>query len=318
MIDTIGVRFEAEIPEKQLKKWICTEVIVPGGPASREYKLDLVTARGANIRLMYAPAGKKYKKPSIRVTCSLPKVLYGSNIHMILGDDDIKLAIQKISNKLNASYKVPELDISQGYLYRIDFCYNHQVGELINDYIQALFHITYPKRSTKPYHPHEGVQFYSKPTTTSFYNKFEESGKDEAAGILRQETSLRRGQNIKRQLNSENAVLLKDITVQMATTILQKDLKVLGIDNQVITSVPDAFVRLVEVHGTTKAYKLIGYMAARSVCTTDYIVRHGSNKRTSRRYEKDIRQAGITIPLLNKFLMLPALKISLDNPDPHA
>ena len=64
----------------------------------------------------------------------------------------------------------PKLDLGEGILIRLDMCYNHQVGDAVEDYIKAIGNLDYPHRRTK-HHRYEGVEFRAKHKTTKFYNK---------------------------------------------------------------------------------------------------------------------------------------------------
>ena len=96
----------------------------------------------------------------------------------------------------------PKLDIAEGILIRLDMCYNHQVGDAVDDYIKAIGNLEYPHRRTK-YHRNEGAEFRAKHKTTKFYNKERESGFAEAHGILRQEITLINGKDIQKTVWSK-------------------------------------------------------------------------------------------------------------------
>jgi hypothetical protein len=134
----------------------------------------------------------------------LPKLLYGNN-YTVLGsiDGTIKLANMFLANVPHA----PILGLAEGILIRLDMCYNHQVGDAVNDYIKAIRNLDYSHGWTK-YHRYEGVEFKAKHITTKFYNKQDESKCQEAFGILRQEATLLEPDDIRKHLKNRKPTLL--------------------------------------------------------------------------------------------------------------
>ena len=144
------------------------------------------------------------------------------------------------------------LDLAEGILIRLDMCYNHQVGDAVDDYIKALGNLDYPHRRTK-HHRYEGVEFRAKHKTTKFYNKEHESGFTEAHGILRQEITLLNGKDIQKFLHKPKPTLLDVISEQVAEE-LRSDLEKLGLLNNSIANRDTALKVFVKHTEITQAF----------------------------------------------------------------
>jgi len=184
MLDTIRLKFSVSPSPDQLTKW--THRITETQTGIRESYIYNPIIGDTMCKFTFFPYS--YTGDSLlTLEVSLPKLVLGNNYQM-LGSIDGTI---KISNYLlnNSSLYIPEIDLSEGVLIRLDMCYNHQVGDLVDDYIKALGYLDYPHRRTSNYR-HEGVQYKSKHITTKFYDKEKETGFPEATGILRQETTM--------------------------------------------------------------------------------------------------------------------------------
>jgi hypothetical protein len=126
-------------------------------------------------------------------------------------------------------------------------CYNHQVGDAVYDYVKAIGYLDYPHRNTK-YHKSQGAEFRAKHITTKFYNKERETGTKEAAGILRQETSILGGKEIQRILGVRKPIL-SDVTRTLVMEYLNNDLQKLSLLDNSIGTYDTALNTLCDTYG---------------------------------------------------------------------
>lgn len=185
MIDTVGVCFPISPTRKHLYSWVGTPKIFPDGTRKERYIQNVALETGARVDFEYYPVYGTYNEPCLKIWLSLPKALFGENVSIIESDEELQMSIDSTNEHLSTLSWLPDVDLLQGFLYRLDCAYNHFVGDRLPDYIEAFFHLEFPRRDTKPYYPHQGVQFYSKVSTTSFYDKYAESRLPQAKGILR-------------------------------------------------------------------------------------------------------------------------------------
>lgn len=140
-------------------------------------------------------------------------------------------------------------------------CYNHKVGEYVDDYIKAFGNLDYPHRRTK-HHRFERVEYRAKHKTSKFYNKQTETVRVEAFGILRQETTLLSNKDIQKMLGINKPTLL-DITPDVIREHLQSDLEKLGLLNNSIGNTDTAFERLIDKYGDTAGFYYVGVLTTR-------------------------------------------------------
>lgn len=192
MLDTIRVKYPISPDPEHLYHWVHQTTLTETGIRQRFLYNPILNNDNVMLKYTYYPQGYDMR-PLLTLELSLPKIIYGNNYRMLLAiDSSIKVGNKILSEVPHA----PILDLAEGILLRVDMCYNHQVGEAVDDYIRAMRDLEYPHRRTK-YHRGEGVEFRSKHITTKFYNKQRETGMVEAAGILRQETTILSGTEVK-------------------------------------------------------------------------------------------------------------------------
>ena len=242
MLDTIRVKWPITPTQKQLENWTCRITRTQTGESYIYINNPIV--KDTTLRFTYRPLGYD-NNPILMLEVSLPKLLYGRN-HVMLSS--IEETIRDANKILADVPHIPHLDIGEGILIRLDMCYNHQVGDMVNDYIEALGKLEYPHRRTK-HHRFEGVEYRAKRKTTKFYDKERESGFVEAKGILRQETTLINGKDIQKLLKVRQPTL-KDITFEQIAEFLQDELTKLGLLNNSIATCDTALKQLCEAHGS--------------------------------------------------------------------
>ena len=200
-------------------------------------------SRPVTVRATYYPLNYR-GDPMVTVELSLPKALYGNNFTMIA---DLALAIDAANNCLARCPALPALDIAEGVLIRIDPCYNHLVGHLVPEYINAIGTLDYPHRRTK-LHRNEGAEFRAKHATTKFYDKLRESHHPDASGILRHESTFLSPKRIVKLLATDKPTL-RDVTPEWAAMILTIDLELLRLRNRTIATADTALATLCERYG---------------------------------------------------------------------
>ena len=204
----------------------------------------------------------------------------------------------------------PKIDLAEGILIRIDFCYNHQVGDLVDDYVKAIGCLDYPHRRTK-YHRYEGAEFRSKHKTTKFYNKERETGLPDAAGILRQELTVLRGSNVAKQLGKKNPTLL-DVNKDLAAFYLKTDLDRLKLLDAPIANQDTALKALCNQYGSEAGIYYFGLLTSRLQKSKKRIARESDlHPRSLDRRLRKIVDSKIALTLTDRSEPLPPLEINL-------
>lgn len=303
MIDTVKLRFPIELTPEQLMEWPDHFTHQHWRIIMHKHSTSLVHD-GTSVRATYYPPNVYYRKPSLQVEFSMTKILYGENVSEITDAAEIQAAALVANGVVASIPGMPTVDMREGVLQRIDVCHNHQVGELVQNYIKAMSDLEYPHRKTEPYY-HEGVQFRSGVATTKFYDKHRECKRPDAKGILRQETTLRKPSYIGRKLGIPNPTLA-DVSIEWAASILEDDLQSLHINQQAICNRDEAMQRLVEAYGKRKGTSLYGYLAMRQSYKPEQL---DYSRRTILHKDKEITDAGVAIAMLDTPVPLPPLQI---------
>jgi hypothetical protein len=245
--------------------------------------------------------------PMLSLEFSVPKMVYGNNYQML---ESIEETIKLGNEKLAKVRDIPILDLAEGILIRLDMCYNHQVGDAVDDYIKALGNLDYPHRRTKG-HRHEGVEYKAKHKTTKFYNKENESKHKEAFGILRQEITLLTGKDVQELLGVKKPTLL-DVSIGQITIALKGELETLRLLNNSIATRNTALQTLCEKYGEDAGIYFFGLLMSKVDKSRKQIVRKtSSHPRSLDRKLKKIVDAGIPLTLTDREEPLPPLTIDL-------
>lgn len=306
MIDTIRVKYRISPTQQQLKAWIRKVTSTGSGKARRNVYIYNHAIGKTLLRFTYYP--EDYSGfPLLSLEMSLPKILFENNYQMIGSiDGAIKIANMMLADIPN----VPKLDLAEGVLIRLDMCFNHQVGDAVEDYIKAMGNLDYPHRRTK-HHRFEGVEYRAKHKTTKFYNKERESGSEEAYGILRQEITLISGKDIQKLTGEEKPTLL-DVNKEMILKNLRDDLEKLGLLDKSILTRDLALKQLCEEHGEDAGFYYYGLLVTKQDKSKKHIKSMmEKHPRSLDRKLKKIRDAGIPLTLTNREEPLPPLVIDL-------
>jgi hypothetical protein len=301
MLDTIRVKFPISPTDEHLKSWTRRTSTSPTG--QRESFIYNPKVGETVLRFTYYPLGYD-SKPLLTLEMSLPKLIFDNNYRMLGSiDGTIKLA----NILLDDLPHVPKLDLAEGILIRLDMCFNHQVGDLVDDYIKAIGNLDYPHRRTK-HHRFEGVEFRAKHKTTKFYNKEHETGLSEAHGILRQETTLMDGKDIQKLLGNKHPTLL-DVSYEQIAASLKDDLEKLGLENSISTR-DNAMKLLCDEFGEYAGIYYHGLLISKMDKTRKQIAKEtGTHPRSLDRKLKKIIEAGIPLTVTDREEPLPPLKI---------
>lgn len=304
MIDTIRVKFPINPTEEQLKGWTHQTTSSPTGKSDKFIYNPVIN--DAMLKFTYRPFDFK-GNPMLSLEVSLPKISFGYNYQMITSIDE---AIKVVNSRLGEIPNIPKLDIAEGILIRLDMCYNHQVGDMVEDYIKAIGNLDYPHRRTK-HHRGEGAEFRAKHKTTKFYNKEHESGFAEAHGILRQEITLMNGKDIQKMFGKSKPALT-DISKEKIVEFLQDDLSKLGLLGNSIANRDTALKMLCEEYGNNAGIFYFGLIVSKLDKSKKRIKQDTStHPRSLDRKLKKIVDAGIPLTLTEREEPLPPLVINL-------
>jgi len=304
MIDTTRIKFRISPTPEQLKAWTKRVTTTPTG--SRESYIYNPKVDEAVLRFTYFPIAYD-GNPMLTLETSLPKLVLGNNYQM-LGSMEGTI---KIGNMMLEDLPhVPKLDLAEGVLIRLDICYNHQVGDAVEDYIKALGNLDYAHRRTK-HHRFEGVEFRAKHKTSKFYNKEWESGFSEAHGILRQEITLMRGKDIQKMLGKKQPTLL-DVSKEFAVEQLESELSILGLLGNSIANRDTALQTLCTTYGFDAGIYYFGLLISKLDKSRKQIVQDTKmHPRSLDRKLQKIREAGVPFTLTDREEPLPPLTIDL-------
>ncbi|WP_338779131.1 hypothetical protein [Metabacillus sp. FJAT-52054] len=132
---------------------------------------------------------------SLIIQLSIPKFLYGQNVHVI-NKSDINTFWERLEQKLKELFGII-VERSKWIVQRIDVCWNFKVGNKVSDYIKYLGTKKLPYKSTYCINQSETVIYKNKSSRIMFYDKQKECKVNKqpediisrAEGILRMEIS---------------------------------------------------------------------------------------------------------------------------------
>jgi len=304
MLDMVASTFSVSPTPNQLKNWVSTAFIPPNGNESKKYFQKLLI-NGVAFKCTYYPPNPGYPHPHTRIEFSPSTLLFGDNVQLVEDQSQIEEAINLANKYLSTISWIPRIDIGDGILFRVDATYNHLVGERVHDYIRALFNMEddYPQRETRPW-KYSGVQFYSKATTTTFYDLLKKHQTPAAYGYLRQETSMRGSRNIAQRMGKDNPTL-RYLRIDWLADTLKKDLQVLHLDNAVICDRDLSLEILINKYGVNKGVRLYGYLITQQSMTNKQLMSIGAIERTLQGWDKTIHDAGVALTMTEKVGLAP-------------
>jgi DNA-binding XRE family transcriptional regulator len=218
-------------------------------------------------------------------------------------------AIRLANSIIQSQPHIPLIDLFSGTLYRIDLCYNFQVGNHVSEFISQLFKLEYPHRKTKPYYPTNGVLYYSQKSSLTIYDKEEECKDLSACGLLRAEASWR-DKYLIGNLVGKIIAKIGDFTLDTYKQLLNNELHKVGLCDTIFTDPTTALKVLTIRYGTEHGLRLFGYMYARQTMTRKQMIDNLQvSKQSVYRNNKEIVGAGLSMSLANNGEILPQLKI---------
>jgi hypothetical protein len=317
MYDSIRVGFALAPTSEQLEKWDKVKVREKHfenhsltKKTSFEYETWL-RFKGGSIHVIYYPQDLHNEpEPLLLFEMSLPKLVYGDNIHMLF---DPSLAIERAHQIISQHSHVPMVDLNQGVLYRIDLCYNFLVGEFVSEWIRQLFKLKYPRRKTKPYYPFEGVQYYSQKASLSYYGKEAETRDSNAQGILRMEATWRDKSQIG-QLVGKPLAKIGDFPIEVVDSLLNAELEKLGIKDRAPFDSLAPLRILVKKYRPEQGRRLYGTLSALQKGSSADLKAMGITKQTISRDRKAIIAAELCMCTADNEIALPVLVITPRSP----
>jgi len=312
MIDTIGLMFaRVKIAYAVYSKWADAHHLTRGkGYVIHQYGFSMSLSNKASIRYTYLPYAQG---GLLKIEFSLPYLIYGNNVQMIHG---IKEAIGTANSEMPKILGIPKLNLWNGILYRLDICYNFQVGDLVPWYIKALLMLEFPNRRTRPY-TSQGVQYENKRVILRFYDKARErkdlkdpKGAKVALGILRVEVELKK--LYIQKLTGCKKPTLPTITLSWAIDVIQNELRKLDLLDQSIGTVDSTFKILQEKYGRWEAWAIIGLLETKMAYpSTELLVQDANLHKNSigRHIQKKLVENGLPATLTKHVKPLPPLTI---------
>jgi hypothetical protein len=307
MLDTIRVKYPISPDQDQLRYWIHKTSTTETGGLREWYTYNpKVTEDEVVLRYTYFPLSYNLN-PLLTLEFSLPKLIFGNNYQMLGSmNGTITLANMYLAIVPHA----PILDLAEGILIRLDMCYNHQVGDAVDDFIKAMGNLEYPHRRTK-YHRNEGVEFKAKHITTKFYNKQTETKMQEAFGILRQETTLLKPKDIQRFLGKRKPTLI-DVQYELVADYLKNDLRKLSLLDNSIATRDNALNMLCDSYGGLAGTYYFGLLISKMSKSRKRIAGVTNiHPRSLDRKLSNIVKTGIPLTLTDREEPLPPLTIKL-------
>ena len=319
-IDTAHLKFQMQLPSELLTKpWLMVASQRKDGSLKIKYWREKYI-NDARINMVYRPEDYQGRSLLVAEISSLPKLVYGSNIIYL---PNIEVGIQAINRVFDEIFPGIGLDAGQGVLERIDFCHDYDVGDYVDDYIEAISRLSYRnwrrdiflnRSKDSRQVRNNGVSFRSADYEMVFYNKQLESG---VFGLLRQESRLK-DTDVISAFTGLLVPTLCSITPIMKFNALQRDLERLGLWGTSITGGNLALVELMKHFPARKAHRLFYILSVirdHPMMDQKEIASYlGIGTWMLNQSLSEIKDAGITPGLIDRDMMLPPLYL----PSPRA
>lgn len=140
-----------------------------GPGCSRPARWELRLVKKPKLTWSEAPNGAHW----LSVSGSLPKFIFGSNVHVFNSEQDLRTCLATLSEFVCDIAQV-KFDAFAANVTRVDYCHDwHLTGELVTEYLWALREISLG-RMKRHLIANETVELRNKSQTISFYDKFQE------------------------------------------------------------------------------------------------------------------------------------------------
>jgi len=295
MIDTIGLQFRDELSEDDLYDWD-----KKGTRYSRKFNYE-----NKSFFATYCSRNYKDLKPMLRIYFSVPSILHGCN-HQTVNISELINAIPILDELIHKFPILSNLErLSSAQLIRFDACANFQVGKLLPEYLAVIKKAKYGKKERKIYD--STIQFTSREETISIYDKYKRCRHPEAYGLLRLEVQIKTA-NLVQEILGKKFPTVFDLSDEVLNGLLQKALDILGLSGVNICCMTEAEETIHKAFPESKALRrnMIGYLRDTQVRTPEYI-RDAYSPPTLRKYNKLLRDIGVSPYLVDKQIELPPL-----------
>ena len=111
---------------------------------------------------------------------------------------------------------------------------------------------------------------------------------------MRIEISMRKREYIRRFLKTKNPTL-RQLTVQAIEDRLKKELKNMGLDQNLVCNRLEVDQLLSKVHSPSIVRNALGFLAQSQSRTYEQMTKEGTSRKTISKYSKVLRDAGISI-----------------------
>lgn len=242
----------------------------------------------------------------LTVALSLPKLLLGSNVEMVMNQNCIDWALVMISQYVSEATR-SEFNAKSANVTRIDFCHNWNLTPIeVYEYLRVVAQASLP-RMRRDLIGKSTVCFSNKSQVVEFYDKLSEvlsrlrNGKasDEevtaSVGVLRFEKRFltnRACERLALKLGLANRRAESLLRVSVAESVMNETMKELGLD-KASESGDARLARLLRAYGPKRALTLVGFLALCDSYGADNLVRLGICKRSSYyKMRRDIIKVG--------------------------
>ena len=309
MIDTISTKFRISPSPKQLTDWVRKPTVIRGDLVKDQYIHNAVIQNGSTVKCKFIPIDKS-GSPLLIVEFSLPKVIYGDNVQLVT---NLEEGVECANEKISQISLLPEINLWQGVLGRIDFCHNYQLGEDVGEYIDVISELNLSRRVRKCYQTSVYFESEKRRVVSKFYDKFAECGLPTARGILRQEISLIGTNRIEPKLGKKQPTL-RDIDPKKIKEILEEDLYNLGLDKcQVIRRDDnmDICIKEFDKGKSLLMYGFLNFLLTNQGKDRKWLAENlGVDISTISRYYSDLKKKGIAPAFSISCRTLPPLEIN--------
>lgn len=300
MIDTVAFGFPIMINPTVDQGWRYNLVSVRHR-SWEKWSTSFYIAGDSKLSVTYYPQNitANANEPLLLLELSLPKLAYGNNTQMLI---DLTQALEIANKEIRQIVKLPPINFYEGVIYRLDPCYNHDVGNDVFDYLRSLSVSHYSRRSTRPYFGN-GIQFYTQQGSSKFYDK--------GNGLLREEISFLKRRDIEKKYMGQK-LTIDLITRELTREILNHELEILHLNINKIVNLETADEILRKSYGTREKDRLMNYLLERQSTPKEKMMdKLNKSGPTIDLYERQILDAGILVGLTYRKEPLPPLKIEL-------
>ncbi len=271
---------------------------------------DLWPRENAHFRFVFRAADQYFPeiRNSLMIEFNPTKVAYSCNHCMI---QDWESVLDEVNEILRSQPGMDCLDIRDIVLFRLDIAANLQLGEDAAQYLAALWKARYPRREMIPFIDEDGrttgIMFKNKKGKIAlvFYLKYLECLHQEAEGILHMELRLLKKPFITDKLGKD--LTLGALQAGKLFDLLEKEMKVLRLDHEVVSDRLELEERLGRVYSSRQTRGLLGYVLQNQSLGYEGMIRQGTGRDSIWRFNQLLKDAGITCLSLDCQKTLPPL-----------